>query len=291
MVRALRASVVTSLSLALALPAAAVGTVVFSTKPIDPAAPAGLTRSFKAGERIYALMRWEKPLAEVYPGKDQVMLRLEIDGQPVHYQYVTFRSPALMKARSLRVDVAPDAALMTAYKDPGLEWGAGQANLRVGPEAYTYFLGKLSVGRHTVVLRDFDFGSSQSTGSFTVEGSDFASYGRLHEEMKVAVAASASFPESKMRNASLDAEMKKLLENAGWRGIRRFAIVDKDWWIDRISGGDSPVESRHIAAAAEACDAGGCYYKVCTFHQRSLLGGGFGRLELTHQGDRKPLPR
>jgi hypothetical protein len=266
------------------------GKVVFSTRPIDPSAPAGLSTTFRAGDRIYALMQWEKPLSEEYPGKDQVMLRFEVDGQAVHYQYVTFRNPALMKARTLHVDVAPDPGLMTAYKNPGLVWGTGQQNLRMGPEAYTFFLGKLSPGRHAVVLRDFDFGSSKSTGSFTVEGGDFSAYAKLHEQMKGAAAASATFPEAKTRNAALEAEMRKLLENAGWRGIRRFAIVDKDWWIDRVSGGDSPVESRHMDAAAEACDGSGCFYKVCTFHQRSLLGGGFGRLELTHQGDRRPLP-
>ena len=191
---------------------------------------------------------------------------------------LTFKDRGLMKAKSLRVDVAPDPALMTAYKDPGLAWGAGHKNLKVGPEAYTFFLGQLSPGRHSVVLRDFDFGSSQSTGTFTVEGSDYAAYAKLHEQMKGAVAASATFPEARMRNSALESEMKKLLENAGWKGIRRLAIVDKDWWIDRVAGGDSPVESRHLDAAAEACDTQGCYYKVCTFHQRSLIGGGFGRL-------------
>ncbi len=291
MVHASRAISAALVSLAFTLPASGAGQVVFSTKPIDPASPAGLTTSFKAGERIYALMQWEKPLSEVYSGKDQVMLRLEIDGQAVHYQYLTFKNRDLMKAKALRVDVAPDPALMTAYKDPGLAWGSGHKNLKVGPEAYTFFLGQLSPGRHTVVLRDFSFGRSKSTGSFTVEGGDYAAYAKLHEQMKGAVAASATFPEAKMKNASLEAEMKKLLANAGWKGVKRFAIVDKDWWIDRVSGGDSPVESRHMAAAAEACDGAGCYYKVCTFHQRSLIGGGFGKLELTDQGERKALPK
>ena len=277
--------------LAVPLPARGAGKVVFSTKPIDPASPTALATSFKAGERIYALMQWDRPLAETYPGKDQVMIRFEIDGQPVHYQYLTFRNKALLKERFLRIDVAPDPAAMTAYRDPGIEWGSGHKNLKVGPEAYTFFLGQLTPGRHTVVLRDFDFGSSKATGTFTVDGSDYAAYAKLHEQMKGAVAASATFPEARMKDAALESGMRKLLENAGWRGIRRLVIVDKDWWIDRVAGGDSPVESRHLDAAAEACDGNGCYYKVCTFHQRSLIGGGFGRLELTHQGDRKPLPK
>ena len=35
---------------------------------------------------------------------------------------------------------------------------------------------------------------------------------------------------------------------------------------------------------------GKCYYRVCTFHQQRLLGGGFGSLELTHQGNPVPIP-
>lgn len=291
MVRALRAFSVAGVSVLLALPAAGAGKVVFSTKPIDPAAPSNLTTTFKAGERIYALMQWERPLAEVYKGKNQFMARLEIDGEAVHYQYVTFKSPEALKARSFAMEIAPDPGSMKAYKDPAISWGAGHRKLKVGPEAYTFFLGQLSPGKHTVALRDHDFGDSHTTGSFTIEGSDYGAYAKLHEQMKGAVAASVTFPEAKMKNASLEAEMKKLLGNAGWKGIKRFAIVDKDWWINRVAGGDSPVESRHMAAAAEACDAQGCYFKVCTFEQRSLLGGGFGKLELARQGDRTPLPK
>ena len=67
--------------------------------------------------------------------------------------------------------------------------------------------------------------------------------------------------------------------------------MDKDWWLDRTSGGDSPVKSRHLAGAALAKDKGGYYYKVCTFHQDKLLTGGFGELYLSHQGDRVPVPQ
>mgnify|MGYP001553247355 CR=1 FL=1 len=51
----------------------------------------------------------------------------------------------------------------------------------------------------------------------------------------------------------------------------------------------SPVTSGHRAAAAayEHTD-GKYYYKTCTFHEHSLISGGFGPLELTHQG--KPVP-
>ncbi|MCZ7586692.1 MAG: hypothetical protein M5R36_27000 [Deltaproteobacteria bacterium] len=56
-------------------------------------------------------------------------------------------------------------------------------------------------------------------------------------------------------------------------------IVDKDWWLDRVAGGNSMIQSRHMAAAAAYKDADGkYYYKTCTFHEYRLLTGGFGPL-------------
>ena len=69
-----------------------------------------------------------------------------------------------------------------------------------------------------------------------------------------------------MVNKKLAAEMEDLLKNAGWTKVYRLNIVDKDWWIDRVSGGNSPVKSRHIAAAViTRGDDGNYFYKVCTF--------------------------
>jgi len=95
-----------------------------------------------------------------------------------------------------------------------------------------------------------------------------------------------------MANKKMAAEMKALLENAGWSNIHRINIVDKDWWLDRVAGGNSMVKSRHMAAAALAKgDDGNYFYRVCTFHQDRLLSGGFGKLYLSHQGDKVPVPK
>ena len=93
-----------------------------------------------------------------------------------------------------------------------------------------------------------------------------------------------------MKNSALEAEMKTLLKNGGWTNIHRLNIVDKDWWIDRVSGGNSPVKSRRMDAAVLAKGAdGNYYYKVCTFQQDKLLSGDFGPLYLSHQGDMVPV--
>jgi hypothetical protein len=71
--------------------------------------------------------------------------------------------------------------------------------------------------------------------------------------------------------------------------VLKLHIVDKDWWINRVAGGNSAIESRHMAAAAAYKDADNKhYYKICTFHEHRLITGGFGPLELTHQSP--PIP-
>lgn len=134
------------------------------------------------------------------------------------------------------------------------------------------------------------FGTIWAKGEFTIEGADFKPYADLHAKIAGAVSQAVTLPEAKMVNKSLADEMKALLGNAGWSNIHRINIVDKDWWINRTSGGNSPVKSRHIAAAALAKDGGGYYYKVCTFQQDRLISGGFGKLYLSHQGAKVPVP-
>jgi hypothetical protein len=179
---------------------------------------------------------------------------------------------------------------MTAYDDPDREYGSSTATLRQGPNELTHHLAQLGPGDHAMEFDVTYFGTVWSAGGFRIAGDDFGSYGGLHEQIAEGVARSVTLPTAGMTNNSMAAEIKTLLENAGWGNIHRINIVDKDWWIDRISGGDSPEKSRHIAAAALARDGEGYYYKVCTFHQDKLLTGGYGELYLSHQGDRVPVP-
>jgi hypothetical protein len=67
-------------------------------------------------------------------------------------------------------------------------------------------------------------------------------------------------PAAGQTNNELEHTMKGLLKNAGWPDIIRLVIKDKDWWLDRASGGDSPTVSRHMDAAAAAQDKDGSHY-------------------------------
>jgi hypothetical protein len=268
------------------------GEIVFSREPIDPGNPANLTTQFAAGDTIYGLIRTTKPWSEIY-GKESnadVMVNVKLDGEKIHAQFVKLKKPELMAQQFLVFEVAPDPGKMTAYSDPGREYGMSTATLRQGPNELTHHLAQLGPGSHTMSFDITYFGTTWSAGSFTIEGDDFPKYAALHEQIAGGVAAAVTLPAAGMTNKSMAAEMESLLENAGWEDIHRINIVDKDWWIDRVSGGDSPVQSRHMAAAALARDADGYYYKVCTFHQDKLLTGGFGELYLSHQGDRVPIP-
>lgn len=269
------------------------GEIVFSKRVIQPGNPSNLTNQFTAGDHIYGLIQTVKPWSEIYDGKSnaEVMVGVKLDGAKIHAQFVKLKSPELMSSRHLVFEVAPNPDAMTAYADPNREYGLSTATMRQGPNELTHHLAQLESGQHTMEFDVTYFGQTWSAGSFTIGGDDFRAYAKMHEEIAAGVAASVTLPAARMTNQSLTDEMQSLLENAGWKSIHRINIVDKDWWLDRVSGGNSAVQSRHIAAAALAEDGDGYYYKNCTFHQDKLLTGGFGDLYISHQGDRVPVSK
>lgn len=269
------------------------GDFVFSKEPIDPSNPTDLTTQFSAGDTIYGLIRTKKPWSEIYDGKSSadVMVNVLVDGEKIHAQFVNLKSPELMAQQHLVFEIAPDPDEMTAYNNPNRVYGMSTATMRQGPNELTHHLAQLDSGEHTVAFDITYFGTTWAAGSFTISGDDFARYAGLHDQIAEAVAGAVTLPPANKTDKAMAAEMEALLENAGWEDIHRINIVDKDWWIDRVAGGDSAVKSRHIAAAALAQDDEGYYYKVCTFHQDRLLTGGFGELYLSHQGDRVPVPK
>ncbi len=268
----------------------AAGTVVFSKDPIDPAKPANLSTSFAAGDTIYALIQFAKPFAKQYPDKDQVMIQFLVDGEAAFYQYLELKTKQAKSLAYVVLDVAPDPSKMSAYRNPDYGWGRGKKNKALGPHGFTWVLGNLGKGEHEITIQDFDFGDTTVRGKFTIRGDDYAPYAARHEEIEKVMNAGAVMPPAGQTNADLEAKMRKLLENAGWKDVRALRIVDKDWWIDRVAGGDTAVKSRRMdAAAATKADDGTFYYCICTFEQPALVTGGFGELELRHTGERRPI--
>lgn len=268
------------------------GGFMFSTAPIDPAAPGGFTDNFKAGDNIYALVKVKKPWAKIYKNQNKASLRINVklDNKKIHAQFVTLKTPAELNKDYILFEIAPAPDKTKAYANPNIEYGKSTPTLRQGPMELSHHLGKLGPGNHTMSFDLYYYGKTWAKGSFKISGDDFGYYAKLNQEVAGAVAKARTLPKAKMKNAKFESQMKKILEEAGWPEVYRLNIVDKDWWLDRVSGGDSPVKSRHMAAAALAKGSDGKYfYRVCTFHQHKLLSGGFGKFELSHQGPKVPI--
>lgn len=267
------------------------GEILFAPKRIDPNSPKGATKNFKAGDNIYALIVVKKPWAEIYKQPKDMGVRIDVslDGRPIHAQFITLRKPEYAQRQWLELEIAPDPDDIRAYSDPDLEYGKTTATLRQGPMELSQHLAKLPAGKHKVDLVVRYYGKTWADGSFEIQGSDFADYAELAQKAAQAVAQTTILPRAKQNNPGLADQMRQILVKAGWPDPYRINIIDKDWWINRVSGGNSAVSSRHMAAAVMAKDGSGYYYKICTFEQPRLITGGWGSLELTRTGDRVPV--
>lgn len=279
-----------------AQPATSGATVLFSKSPIDPAKPEGTTSTFKAGDSIYSLIRIAKTWRDLLGDGDenttevQVPIDMIVDGQNVDFQYVTIKNQKAIDSNVLVLDIAPDPATMTAYKNDGFAYGEGKGRRKIGPDQYTYNLGKLSAGRHTVKFQVRSFGNIFAAGELTLVGADYKPYADLREKILREMLNVGGMPKAQKTDAQLEAQMMKLLLNGGWKGVRRLVIVDKDWWNDLLEGGDSAVIGRHIAAAVAAkADDGTYFWANVTFQQHKLIDGSFGPLEISHTGVKRPI--
>lgn len=266
------------------------GGTIFSKEPINPAAPPAGVASFAAGDRIYGMLKAAKPWKALLGSSNYLIIYVIIDGQQKIYRMVNLNRPDLLALDYFIIDIAPDPAAMTNYSDRDIVFPE-KDGLRFGPEMFTKFLSELGPGSHTFRLEVKAYGDVYAAGEFTIAGNSFAAYGTLLADIKKGGDKQQKMPRPGMSDLGLEKEMMALLRDAGWPAVRRLVIVDKDWWLDRVSGGDSPVESRHIEAAVAAKDNDGSYfYRRVTFHQRVLLGGGWGKLYISHTGDKKAIP-
>jgi hypothetical protein len=270
------------------------GTIVFSSQPIDPKAPANLSTSFKAGDRIYGLIMPVKPWREIYGDKASekadLLLMWKLDGIEKVGGYVAVVKPEYIDSAATPLDIAPDLEHMSAYRDPGIQYG-DYRGIKKGPCHFTLELSQLKPGKHTLEFWINDFGQKHAIGGFEIAGDDYSAYAGLHARIKEEITGGRTLPAARKTDKAMEDTMVKLLKNAGWTDVLRLNIVDKDWWLDRVEGGDSPIKSRHMAAAAAYKDKDGqCYYRVCTFHQHMLITGAFGPLELTDQANPVPIP-
>lgn len=278
---------VTSTAVAAAKPGS--GSTVFSKEPINPTAPPTSSPSFAAGDKIYGMLKATKPWKELLGSSDYLIVYVSIDGTQKISKTISLKRPDLLTRNYFIIDIAPDPSGMTNYSDRDIVFPE-KDGFKFGPELFTKYLSELTPGKHSFRLEVKAYNEVFAAGEFSISGSDYSSYAALLADIKNSSGKQQKMPKPGMTNITLQNEMIALLKNAGWPEIRRLLIVDKDWWIDRVSGGDSPIQSRHIEAAAAAKDAGGgYYYSHVTFHQPLLITGGWGKMELTDTGKKKTI--
>ncbi len=265
------------------------GGSVFSKKAIDPASPPVSTPSFSAGDHIYGMLKAGKPWKKLNKNNNYIIVWLYIDGPKKAYKSIGLKRPELLARDYFIIDVAPEPSNMTNYSDRDIVFPE-KDGLKFGPELFTKYLSELSPGEHTFRLEVKAYNRVFASGEFTISGQDYSVYADLLADIKSSSGKQQKMPKPGMTNQALQNEMIGLLKNAGWPDIRRLLIVDKDWWLDRVSGGDSPIQSRHMEAAAAAKGADGTFYfQHVTFHQPMLITGDWGKLKLTHSGKKKPI--
>ncbi len=259
--------------------------IFFSKSPIDPEDPQNLTTQFAAGDPIYCLIRSRKSFEDIFK-KDWIRIDVAIDGKKIHAQFVKLHNADDRAGKTLLFEIAPKPEDMTGYSDPDIEYGTSKPNLRQGAQEMTHHLSRLDPGDHKVDMSIQYYGNTYAEGSFTISGDGFGYYADLNKKAGEAMTGAVTLPRAKMKNPGLEKEMTDLLKNAGWDPVLRLNIVDMDWWIDRVAGGNSAEKSRHIAAAALSRDGNGYFYKKATFHKDRLITGGYGPLYISHTGDR-----
>jgi hypothetical protein len=272
------------------------GSVMFSSSPIHPDKPESTSSSFKVGDCIYALIQTEKTWSELFGKGDpdvkeiQVPIDMIVDGQNVDFQYITIKDAAAIASKVLVLEIAPDPATMTSYKDEGFVYGEGKGNRKIGPDQYTYILSTLAPGKHVIRIQVRSYGDIFSVGEMTIAGDNYQPYANVREKILAEMLNVGGMPKAQKADVQLEAQMMKLLLNAGWKNIRKLVIVDKDWWNDLVAGGDSAVVGRHIAAAVAAKleDGTFCWCNI-TFEQKKLIDGSFGPLELSRTGEKRPI--
>ncbi len=265
------------------------GGTIFAKEPINPASPPPGVTSFAAGDRIYGMLKAAQPWKNLLGSSDYLMVHVSIDGEQKIYRTIGLKRPDLLAVDYFILDIAPDAAAMSNYTDRDIVFPE-KDGVKFGPELFTKYLSELSPGKHTFRLEVKAYGDIFASGEFTISGDNFASYAALLGELKNSSGKQQKMPRPGMTNLALEKEMLGLLKNAGWPDIRRLVIVDKDWWQHRASGGDSAITARHVEAAAAAKGGDGNYYYCHVTFQQPMTLTGWGKLEITDTGKKKPIP-
>lgn len=276
------------------------GKIVFSTSPINLASPQNLSSSFKAGDPIYAAVLLSDPVKVLCTGrisnsatKETLEIKHYVDDAFKDSGQLIVKGEFFSQAKAFPMDVAPEPARMTAYKDASLEYGAfGQ--MKEGAIKWSAELGRLAGGSHKFKIEVDACSETQASGEFTIQGAAYSHYAQLVPALQGQQTLTVTMSPAKMQDKALEAAMLSAMKSSAsqaWKDqILRIVIIDPEWYIERhpISG---IILFRYIRAQVAVKDGNGncSYYKLSTFKQNSH-GGRYGGTYYDGHGDRVNLP-
>ena len=289
------------------------GEIVFSTSMINPASPAGLTKTFKAGDPIYAMAYVPSSFGKLANAPTAKKIEIGVFLYVVQKPKYDYQQPQEMQlsysalnisgnaiqAQSLPVDIVPVPGKMTAYGTAEISYKKFGAKFD-GPVRYAEDLSKLESGKQTVRVKVNCNYEVVAEGEITIEGSDFSVYEQRAEEINNAAAgiatAGATMPKAAMSDKALEAEMISALKASQTYKDRmqgtivKFVIVDPEWYIRRheLTGA---ILHRYIRGAAAIKNSSGkcTVWPLITF-QQDYVGNKFQKSRFDGVGDPYPVP-
>lgn len=286
------------------------GEIIFSSSPIEPANPSGITNEFTAGDNIYAVAYLPDEVKKLYQNQSpDASLQVEVfmyEVVPPLYDYqqpmenqLTFAEMwvkgSIKENKYLVIDLVPDPANTSAYGGKEIMYKSFGKKFE-GPVAFAEALGILSPGNHKLKIVVNCYYNPVASGELSIDGSDYSVYTakaeQLNQAANNAAAASAEFPKAVTSDPGREARMVAAFKNSNdWKTgfidgtdvIK--TVITYDWEIlhHEISG--AILHRTCIAAIAFKTKSGGCAYRKVTF-QEEYVGGKFQPLHYEGAGDK-----
>lgn len=265
--------------------------MVFSKSPLTPSGAGDTATSFQTGDYIYSLVTLRDSFANLTKGKisrnaskiDGIEVKTFVDNQYKKSFYL-YPKKAAFNDTQVVLDIVPRINEMTAFKNPNyiLESHGEPA----GPITFAQVLGGLSPGKHRVKIQVYRY-EVWAEGEFNIAGNDYGFYARQAEAIADAATVANAMEPPKMRNASLEGQMKKIAQSRGYN-VMKVVIIDPSWWVERhkVSG---RILWRHIATQVAYKKGGQCYFRKIRYRQM-YSGGGYGGLQFMSEFDETKLP-
>lgn len=287
--------------------------IVFSSGPINPLNPGGLTKQFGPAENIYAIAFLPKPVREYYQNvRPNARLNVEVFlysvkispyewiKEPVKEQLVTSSmvvSGSLIDNDYLIIDLLPDPERTSAYGSDEISYRKFGPKFE-GPVAFAEVLSqKLEPGENVLEVLVKCYYQDVATARLKITGDNFDTYGELSRQLNEMASGAATknvrLPKAEKSDPTLERQMIAAVKSSNdWANKRldatdilRVNIHDADWHIRRhqISGA---ILHRYIRAAmAVTTQSGACAYYIITF-QEDYVGGKFQPMKYDGAGDK-----